>query len=408
MTDTVTISGLGHGGDGIAETEHGRVFVAHALPGEKVEIQRNGERATVVRVVDASPDRVAPPLPHMAVVGTYPLVHMADAAYRAWKTEQVRLAFAQRGIDAAVEPIVPIRGGTRRRAVFSAIRTGRGVAVGFHKRHSAEIVPIERCPVLSPDITAKMPGLREIAAIVLPEKRAARFSVLAADNGLDIAVTDSGKPSARTLAALGRFGTDLAIARLTVDGTEVFRNRLPELRAGPASLFPIPGGFVQAVASAEEALADVALKHVGTKGPFADLFAGIGTFTFRLAAHGQVIAVEGDAALVAALDTAMRHARGVKRVTARRRDLFANPLSPVELKGFAGVVFDPPAAGAKAQSEMLARSDVPRIAAISCNPATLARDARILIDGGYRLERVVPVDQFLYAAEIEAVATFTR
>jgi len=408
VTETVTIDALGHGGDGIAETADGRVYVAHALPGETVTIERHGDRATVVDIITASPDRVAPPLPHMTAVGTYPLVHMAEPAYLAWKTELVRAAFAQRGIATPVEPIVPIRGGTRRRAVFAAIRTGRGVAIGFHKRHSAEIVPIERCPVLSPAIIGKLPVLREIAAIILPEKRAARFSVLAADNGLDISVTESGRPNARSLAALGRFGTDMAIARLSVDGTEVFRNRLPELRAGPAALFPVPGGFVQAVASAEQALADAVLAHVGGKGPFADLFAGIGTFTFRLAERGQVTAVEGEPALVAALENATRHARGVKRVAARRRDLFVNPLSPPELKAFTAVVFDPPAAGAKAQAEMLARSDVAKVAAVSCNPATLARDARILIDGGYRLDRVLPVDQFLYSAEIEVVATFSR
>lgn len=408
MTEIVTITTLGHGGDGIAETPDGRVYVAHSLPGEVVEIDRQGERAHVVRVVEASPDRVAPPAAHMTQVGTYPLVTMAEPAYLAWKTEQVRTAFAQRGIEAPVEPIVPISGGTRRRAVLAAVRTARGAIVGFHRRHSREIVPLDGCPVLAPAINAKLPLLREIAAVALPAKRPGRVAVLAADNGIDIAISDAGKANARTLAALGRFGAELDIARLTLNGTEVFRNRPPELLAGPARLFPVPGGFVQAVASAEEALSEAVLAHVGKAAPVADLFAGIGTFTFRLARNAAVTAIEGDDSLVKALDMAARYATGVKRVTAGRRDLFVNPLAGPELDAFDAVVFDPPAAGARAQAEALARSRVPRIAAVSCNPATLARDARILIDGGYRLEKVLPVDQFLYSAEIEAVATFVR
>ena len=165
---------------------------------------------------------------------------------------------------------------------------------------------------------------------------------------------------------------------------------------------------MQAARSAEAALADAVTAHVGEAGPVADLFAGIGTFTFRLAERAAVSAVEGDASMVAALEAAARRATHLKRVTARQRDLFANPLSPAELEPFGAVVFDPPAAGAKAQAEMLAKSKVGKVVAVSCNPATLARDARILIDGGYRLIRVLPVDQFLFSAEIEAVATFVR
>ena len=173
-------------------------------------------------------------------------------------------------------------------------------------------------------------------------------------------------------------------------------------------LYPVPGGFTQAAKAAEQALSDVVVAHAGDAATVADLFAGIGTFTFRLAKRAAVTAFVGEATLVAAITAAANRARGVKKVTARRRDLFGNPLAPVELDKFDAVVFDPPAAGAKAQSEMLAKSKVAKVVAVSCNPATLARDARILIDGGYRLARVVPVDQFLWSAEIEAVAAFAR
>jgi len=409
VTETVTIAALGHAGDGIAETSDGRVFVPFTLPGETVEIERSGNRGQPIRIVDASPERIAPVCRHFGTCGGCALQHMERGAYLAWKTDIVRRSFALHGIDAPVDPIVPaakIAG--RRRAVFSAARTARGVVLGYYRRHANEIVAIAECPILAPAIVVGLPMLREIASIVVKPRRQARIAVLAADNGLDVAVDGGGALGDRAAATLGRFGVDPAIARLSVNGVEVFRNRPPEIVAGAAALLPPAGGFVQAARAAEDALADAVLAHIGNAAPVADLFAGIGTFTLRLASRAQVTAVEGDAGLLAALEAAIRHAAGIKRVTARQRDLFANPMSPIELDAFGAVVFDPPAAGAKAQSETLAASRVPRIAAVSCNPATLARDVRILIDGGYRLTRVVPVDQFLFSAEIEAVALLER
>lgn len=409
MPETVAIAALGHAGDGIAEIPHGRIFVPFTLPGETVEIERHGNRATPLRIVTRSPERIAPVCRHFGTCGGCALQHMDRAAYLAWKTDIVRTSFALHGIDAPVEAIVPAaQTGSRRRAVFSAAKTGRGILLGYHRRHATEIVDIAECPILVPAIVARLPLLRELATIAIKPKRQARITVLAAGNGLDIAIDGGGKLDRRAGEALGRFGIEPDIARLTVDGTEIFRNRLPEVAAGPAALMPAPGGFVQAVAAAEQTLADVVLSHIGDAAPVADLFAGIGTFTLRLAAKAAVTAVEGDAALLAALDAASRRATGLKRIATLRRDLFANPLSPVELDRFAAVVFDPPAAGAKAQSEALAAAKVPKVAAVSCNPATLARDARILLDGGYRLMRVVPVDQFLFSAEIEAVALLER
>jgi 23S rRNA (uracil1939-C5)-methyltransferase len=408
VVETVTIDALGHSGDGVAETATGRTFIPYTLPGETVEIERDGERARVTRIVTASANRVAPLCRHFGVCGNCALEHMAPGAYRDWKSEQVRAAFAQRGIVADVEPIVAIAPGTRRRAIFSAIRTPHGTVFGFHERHSDQIVQIEECATLVPAIVGKLAMLRAIANIVLSRWKPARITVLACDNGLDIAIAGAGKPDRTMLEKLGAYGTDPAIARLVVDGVEVFRNRIPEILAGPAQLQPTPGGFVQAARTAEEARATAVNGHVGDAKAVADLFCGIGTFTFRLAASAPVTAVESEAALLAALEAGSRKARGLRKITTRRRDLFTNPLAPVELAPFAAVVFDPPAAGARAQAEMLAKSTVPRVVAVSCNPATLARDARILIDGGYRLTRVLPVDQFLFSAEIEAVATFSR
>jgi 23S rRNA (uracil1939-C5)-methyltransferase len=408
VAETVTIGALGAGGDGIAETAAGRVFVPFTLAGETVEIERRGNRGRLTRIVAASADRVTPPCPHFGACGGCTLQHMERGAYLAWKRGIVAKSLQLHGIEAAVEPVVATDAGSRRRAVLSAVKTAKGVVLGFNRRGSQEIVAIGECAVLAPAIVGRLPVLREIVAIAAKPRRRLRISVVAAGNGLDIAVEGGGRLDPTHLDRLGAFATDPAIARLTVEGSAIFMNRRPEIAVNGAVLLPAPGGFVQATPSAEAALADAVIAHVGDQAPVADLFAGIGTFTLRLARRAPVTAVEGDGALVDALEAAARFATGLKPVTVRRRDLFANPLSATELDQYGAVVFDPPAAGARAQAEALAHSRVPRIAAVSCNPATLARDARILIDGGYRLTRVLPVDQFLWSAEIEVVTAFER
>ncbi len=408
MSETVTIAALGAGGDGIAETAGGRVFVPFTLPGETVEIECDGKRGRPTRMVTASADRVTPPCPHFGACGGCTLQHMERGAYLAWKRDIVAKSLALHGIEAAVEPVVPSEPGDRRRAIFSAVNTVGGVVLGFNRRGSHEIVPVAMCPVLAPEIVAHLPLFHDIVAIAVKPRRRARLTVTLAGNGLDVALAGGGRLDRGRRDRLGAFATDAAVARLTADGEVIFVNRRPEIAIAGAALLPAPGGFVQATPAAEAALADALLAHVGDATPVADLFAGIGTFTLRLARRAAVTAVEGDQTLLDALSAAVRHASGLKPVTTRRRDLFANPLSPTELDQFAAVVFDPPAAGGRAQAEAIARSAVARVAAVSCNPATLARDARILIDGGYRLVGVLPVDQFLWSAEIEVVATFAR
>ena len=408
MSETVRIDALGHGGDGIAETPGGRIFVPFTLPGETVAAERDGSRGRLVEVLAASPLRVDPACRHFGTCGGCALQHMERDAYLAWKRETVARSLALAGVEAVVDPVVAVPAASRRRAVLTALRIVRSVLLGFQRRGSNEIVAIEECPVLAPAIATRLGLLREIAAIALRPRRPGRITVLAADNGLDIALTGAAEPDARMLAALGGLGGEPSLARLTVDGREIFLSRRPELDSGGAALLPPAGSFVQASAAAEAAMAAAVLAHVGDGAPVLDLFAGAGTFTLRLARRSPVTAVEGEASLLAAIEAAVRRARGLRPVTTRRRDLFRNPVSPRELNDFGAVVFDPPAAGARAQAEALAQSRVPRVAAVSCNPATLARDARILVDGGYRLERVLPVDQFVFSAEIEVVATFVR
>ena len=409
-SDTVTIAALGHEGDGIAETPAGRLYVPFTLPGETVSVERTGERGRLLEILTPSPDRSAPICRHFGICGGCALQHMAAPAYLDWKREQVRHAFAQRGIDAPVEPTFAVEPRARRRAVFTALGIPGGARLGFHVRGSNELLDIEECPVLLPAIAGRLDALRRLAGIVFQPGQRGRLTVLAADNGLDIAIEGERRkpPDRPLLQKLATLGAAPWIARISLDGEAVVQNLRPQLDAGGVTLYPAPAGFTQASAAADEAMAAAILAGTKPGARVADLFAGIGTFTVRLARQAPVTAVEGDAAAVAALAEAARHATGLKAITATRRDLFQSPLAPHELKNFGTVVFDPPRVGASRQAESLAQSKVPRIVAVSCNPATLARDARILIDGGYRLTRVLPIDQFAYSAEVEAVATFER
>ena len=406
--ERLAITALGHDGDGIAEHGEGRVFVPFTLPGETVEAEVEGERGRLAAIIERSPDRVEPACRHFGICGGCSVQHLAEAPYRAWKRDLVVKAFEQRGIEAAVDDLVPIAPATRRRAVFTVERTAEGVALGFNRRESHDLLAIEECPLLVPAIETKRPRLAALAGLVLGRSRRGRMTVTATDTGLDVTIDGVPAPNRALYDALGRHVAEGWLARLTVEGVEVATSRQPELRLGDTVLYPAAGGFLQATAPSEAALGALVEAAIGKAGPAVDLFAGIGTFSLRLARRFPVLAVEGDAGLLKALDRSMRFSKGIRTITMRRRDLFLNPMAPPELKPFKAVVFDPPRAGAKAQSEMLAKSSVPTVVAVSCNPATLARDARILIDGGYRLTRVTPVDQFLWSAHVEVVAAFEK
>jgi len=408
MPATLRISRIGHGGDGIAETNAGLVFVPFTLPGETVSAELHGERAKALAIVNRSSERVEPPCPHFGACGGCSLQHWEPTAYREWKRQQVVAAFAQRGLDPPVAEIISCQPASRRRAAFTAARDGKRFVLGFNQIGSHEVVAIPECGILVPEIANRLETIATLIAPLVQPRRRVRVAVIAADNGLDIAIDDLGRVDDRSLDALPGKISDPAIARVTIAGETIYLAREPELTAGPATLLPTPPGFIQAVASAETAMAEAVLAAIGPAKRVADLFSGIGTFSLRLAALSRVTAIDGDVASLAALERAARRTQGLKQVKAIQRDLLADPLTARELKLFDAIVFDPPRAGARGQAEQLAGSSVPIVVAVSCNPATLARDARILVDGGYRLIGVQPIDQFLWSAHIEAVASFER
>jgi 23S rRNA (uracil1939-C5)-methyltransferase len=409
MALEVTIDRLGAQGDGIAESPNGPVFVPFALPGERVRIavEPDGKRAKLLDVRDPSPDRIAPVCPHFGICGGCALQHFGAGAYLAWKRELVVQALKSRGLDAAVEPVRPVPLGSRRRAIFTLGRTKEGPVLGYHRARSPDLIDITICPVLSPGIVARLPKLKAALAPLLGGKREARVGVTETATGLDI-VVDGVRPTQAAFARVMRELASLGVSRVTIDGESLIPGASPIVRFGPAEVGLPPGAFLQASPEAEAVLTDLVTEGVGRAKRIADLFAGLGTFTFALAGTAAVDAFEADEAALAALAEAARHTPKLKPVHCVPRDLFRAPLGPKELDRYDAVVFDPPRAGAAAQAEQLAKSKVKRLVAVSCNPGTLARDLRILVDGGYRLTRIVPVDQFLFSAHIEAVAHLER
>ncbi len=414
-TETMEIAAIGAEGDGIARTSGGAVFVPFTLPGESVAVARLGNHGMPMSWASTSPDRVPPRCRHFGpegkggACGGCSLQHWADAPYRAYKRQLLVDALAAQKIETDVADLVACMPEERRRVTMTARLTDRGVVLGFLQAGTHTIVPVEECPISLPGIVGRLDAIRRLVAALGSGSEPFRVAIGATLTGLDIAMLDMKKPDPRKRQA----ATDIVlrekgIARVSVAGEIVVEPQKPLVEIGGVSVVLPPGSFTQATLRAEETMATLVTGHLGRCKRVVDLFSGIGTFALRLARKNAVHAVEFDAPAVAALDYAARHAQGLKPVTVERRDLFRRPMQPMDLKPYDGLCFDPPRAGAEQQCRELGKSKVQKIAAVSCNPVTLARDLRILIDGGYRVTSVTPIDQFLWSSHVEAVALVER
>ncbi|MGB3501949.1 MAG: class I SAM-dependent RNA methyltransferase [Mesorhizobium sp.] len=404
----LTIDRLGAQGDGIANGPRGPVYVQFALPGEVINAAVDKERGTLIALLEASPSRVEPSCRHFTECGGCTLQHLADADYCAFKRDRVMQALKRERIEADVEEIVTCAPRSRRRVTLTGRRTEKAMLLGYNRMQSHEIIDIEECPIALDEIVEALPRIKALAASLTTSAKPFHVTVTATETGLDVAFSDIEKLSDERRRAASHEALTQDVARLTVDGETIVEHRRPVIRFGEVEVSPPSGEFLQAVASAEAAMADMVMAHLAKAKRVADLFSGSGAFALRLGARSEVHAIEGEAAALAALDRGFRFAKGMRRITLEKRDLFRRPLTFKELNAFDGVVFDPPRAGAEDQSRQLARSDVPLVAAVSCNPQTLARDLRILMDGGYKLKSVTPVDQFLWSGHVEAVALLEK
>lgn len=412
-TQTVTITRLGAQGHGIAHGEDGPIYVPFALPGETVAIARTGAQGTVMSTATVSPERAAPICRHFGpdsdACGGCSLQHLADVPYHAFKRQLVVDALKSKGLTPEVKDLVTASPGERRRVVFSARTTEKGLLLGFNRGETHQIFSVVECPITSPGIVSRLDVIRQAATALANGADAFRLTVLETLTGLDLSAEGLKPLSESQRRKVTETILKLkGIARLSVNGEILIELQKPMLNFGGVQVFPPPGGFTQASREAEEAMAAIVIGHLGKAKRVADLFAGSGTFALRIAAKARVHAVEGDEKAMAALDNAARHAQGLKPVTVERRDLYRRPLMAQELKVFDAVVFDPPRAGAEVQVKELVRSGVKKVVAVSCNPLTLARDLSILVEAGYRITSVTPIDQFLWTPHVEAVALLEK
>jgi 23S rRNA (uracil1939-C5)-methyltransferase len=405
----LVIQRLGAQGDGIADHEGQQVFVPLTLPGETVTAEIDGDRARLVEIVTAAPDRAPPKCSHYGECGGCALQHLSDAAYAGFKRDHLAMHLSYAGIKAEIEPTIIAPPHSRRRAVFAAHRAGADIAIGFHGRRSHRIIPISDCAVIRPALQAILPGLRDIAALAAPPRDALQLSATETLTGIDLALNGvSPKLPADIRALLVQTAHKLDLARLSINGDVAMERVPPILRMGGVDVVPPPGGFVQATAESETAMAKIVVGSLIGAETAVDLFCGAGTFTLPLAAHASVHAVEGEVSGLQALGRAIRKVKDIKPITTEKRDLFRQPLTQIDLSRFDAAVIDPPRAGAEAQTRELALSGIRRIAMVSCNAQTFARDLRILLDAGFKLDRLVPIDQFLWSPHVEIVASLKR
>jgi len=371
-------------------------------------------RGEVAEILSPSPERQAPPCPHFHACGGCALQHWAEPGYLAWKANLIREALSREHLETEILPPVASAPGTRRRLALHARPGKAGEArLGYKARGSWTLVDIEVCPIADTRLVASFPALRRLAAAFLEHPRSApTLHVTWTGAGLDVDVTGverrTGGLSADAQLRAAEVAQTAGMARVTLSGEIVYQAHRPVVRLGQAVVELPPGGFLQATAQAEQAMADFVVEAAGGAARVADLFCGVGTFTFRLAERAQVMAADASAQAISALTAAVGASTGLKAVAAETRDLYRRPVLAQELRHVEAVVFDPPRAGAEAQAGQLAACAASRVIGISCNPVTFARDARILTDAGFRLERVLPVDQFLWSPHVELVGVFSR
>ena len=413
MVERLVIDHVGHFGDGVALVGGQSIFVPYTLGGETVEVAavpgHHPDRRRLLAVEHASPQRIAPFCPHFTVCGGCAIQHWDAERYRAWKRDLVVETLARADLACEVDPLVDAHGlGRRRITLHARLGTHDVLKVGFSAAHSHDIIAVDRCPILDPGLDGALDAAWALAEPLTPTGKPLDIQITASDGGLDVDVRGSGPLPATMIATLSRIAEQHRLARLTRHGEPVLMRTPPTIMIGTARVTLPPGSFLQATVAGEETLAELVSGHCKRAKHVADLFCGVGPFALRLAAKSRVSAFDSDAGAVAALQKAAAATSGLKPVKAEARDLFRRPLMPQELRDYDTIVFDPPRQGAQAQAQQLSASKIPVVVAVSCNIMTFARDARILIDGGFRLETVTPVDQFRHTPHVELVARFTR
>ena len=409
------IKGIAARGDGIADFGNRVVFIPYTASGDRVEAtivgRRNGALvARLERVLSPGLDRIKAPCLHFGFCGSCALQHVQIDAYRDWKISLLRQAMARQKLDISkIRDLIETPMASRRRARFTALRTRRGVQIGFNAAASHKLINIEECHILVPAITAVLDDLRVLLDVVMQMEEKAKVYITETETGLDIWLAANINHNAETDTRLAEFAEAKDLARLSVGSVPhpMLVRRKPRVKIQGVDITPPPESFLQASMIGEQSLAAIVRRGVGEAAKVADLFSGVGTFSFAMGSDKEVVAMEVDKDQVQAMIQGRDSARRT-RVKVELRDLARHPLSAKELNAFEAVVFDPPRSGARIQSQIMATSKVPKIVAVSCNPSTFVRDVRSLVDGGYSLQSVTPIDQFTWSRHLELVACLQR
>ncbi len=411
------IGKVGFQGDGLTT---GGLVVPLTLPDERVRVRQgktnssNENRLELVEVLDASPNRVTPPCVHFTACGGCALQHWDIPAYSDWKRNVVGSQLQRAGLETELAPILTTPPGSRRRVGLHARKVGKQVELGFKARKSWNLVAIRECPVSEPAIVAALPQLKALAGYLFEHPKSAPIlHITLSLTGLDIDISGVERSKSGGLSADARMNIAMCageadFARVSMGEDMLYMARTPKVRFGKAMVGLPIAPFLQASVPSETDMARLAVEGIGDAKKVADLFCGAGTFTFPLAEKAVVYAADGSAPAITSLKAAIGTAPGLKTISAETRDLFRRPMLAEEMKGFDAIVFDPPRAGAEAQAMEIARSQVGRVVAISCNPSTFVRDANILVKAGFSLDRVTPIDQFLWSSHVELVGVFSR
>ena len=406
------VTELGRHYDGIAKEDGDgkptHQFVPYTLPGELVRVKSDGKRAEVIEILEPSDDRIEPFCSHFTKCGGCATQHFATNPYRAWKRAIVETALRNKSHEVEVDELIDAHGDGRRRVTFHVLFENNKIQVGFMQARSHALIKINACPILTSGLSKSPEVVNALAEPLKKEARPIDIAITSTPQGMDCDIRGAGEFEYNTHIAIAEVAKKYDLARVSIDGILSLELRKPIISIGAAKV-PLPTAcFLQATVVGEETITQLVLTELTKSKNVADLFCGIGPFALRLASTTAVYAADTNEMAIAALDYAVRFTKNLKPVETAVRDLFHNPIYHGDLNRFDSIIINPARAGAEAQVEEISISEVPLVVYVSCDPTSLARDAEILVNGGYTFERAIPVDQFKFSPHVETVAIFRQ
>ena len=378
--------------------------VPRALPGEEIALGKENK----FKIILPSKDRITPVCAHYKGCGGCSMQHSTQSFIKDWKSNVIKSCLTARGLETIIKPILTSKTNSRRRVTLHGIKTKKSVTVGFFKRNTHELISTPSCELVNPEILSAFSLFEEITLIGATRKSIIEISVTVSKAGLDLNILNGKKLDNQSIMKITGLCESFNIARITWNEDLLANFLNPTIVFQGIAITPPPNAFLQATEQGQEILITNAMLSVFDSDKVIDLFSGCGTFTLPAAKRSEVLAIDKTKSMLTAIDQAWRETTGLKKVTSRSQDLFKEPVGKEELNSFDAAIIDPPRVGAEAQSHELAKSHIKRISSVSCNPRTFSRDAKILVDSGFKIDWVQPIDQFLWSSHIELVAQFSR